>query len=445
MATLLKVMVVDDTITYRMIMKKVAESIPGVQVTATASNGRLALDKIASQVASRDPERPDVVLLDVEMPVMDGLSSLKEIGKRFPQVTVIMVSGLSRSNANIVLECLNAGALDFITKPIESNVDRAKAALRQDLEPILSVIIKGMDDDGVKGAGSVGDEGGSGGDKPDKSPDKSPDKFRTSEGQGVSPVKERKEEGIKGRIPAPVRSFGAVLPRVAGVVPAVPRVPVAKPAVARGVVAKGPQGPQGGGPPEGAPDLVLVGSSTGGPAALTRLLGRIGGVLPVPMLIVQHMPPIFTASLAAQLSRTSGLDVREAQDGQLVEPGGVVIAQGGRHMTVISENRQLRVVLNDGPKVNECRPAVDVLFMSAMAGFSGRILAVVLTGMGRDGANGVDALKRSGRTLCITQDQKTCVVYGMPRSVDEKGLSDLSLPLDDIGPKIAELCGIVGR
>ncbi|MBF0127772.1 MAG: response regulator, partial [Magnetococcales bacterium] len=140
MAGSLNAMVVDDTITYRMIMKKVAESIPGISVTSTVSNGKLALDKLGEQIARNDPERPDIVLLDVEMPVMDGITTLKEIRKRYPQLTVVMVSALSRSNANIILECLNAGALDFVTKPLETNVERAKAALRKDLEPILALL-----------------------------------------------------------------------------------------------------------------------------------------------------------------------------------------------------------------------------------------------------------------------------------------------------------------
>ncbi|MBF0138710.1 MAG: chemotaxis-specific protein-glutamate methyltransferase CheB [Magnetococcales bacterium] len=409
----LKVMVVDDTITYRMIMKKVAESIPGIQVMATLSNGKLALDKITSLFAAKDPTCPDVVLLDVEMPVMDGLTSLREIAKRFPGLTVIMVSGLSRSNANIIMECLNAGALDFITKPMESNVDRAKDALRKDLEPILSVIIKERGDGGDGSGAAVAE--GERAEKP---------AISVSEAGTVSVVAPPRVQGVKSGMPAPAR---------------VPPPMVAKPPAVR--IKPSGHGQQVKGAAHDAPGLILVGSSTGGPAALTRLLARIGCKLPVPMLIVQHMPPVFTASLAAQLSRTSGLDVREAKDDQALEPGDVIVAQGGRHMTLVEENRKLKIMLNDGPKVNECRPAVDVLFMSAVACFSGRILAVVLTGMGRDGANGVDALKRMGRTFCITQDQKTCVVYGMPRSVDEKGLSDLSLPLDEIGPKIAEMCG----
>ncbi|OSM06282.1 hypothetical protein MAIT1_01269 [Magnetofaba australis IT-1] len=163
--------------------------------------------------------------------------------------------------------------------------------------------------------------------------------------------------------------------------------------------------------------------------------------LSIPTLIVQHMPPVFTASLAAQLTRSSGIEVREAEEGMILEPGSITLAQGGKHMTVRANGRQLVVNLNEGPKVNECRPAVDVLFMSVVAAFPGQTLSVILTGMGRDGANGVDALKRANKTYCITQDKESCVVYGMPRSVEEMGLSDEPIPLDRIGQRIQEICG----
>lgn len=402
MASLLRVMVVDDTITYRMIMKKVAESIPGIQVVATASNGKLALDKLANQTARDASDQPDVVLLDVEMPVMDGLTSLKGIKEKYPHIAVVMVSALSRSNANIVMECLNAGALDFVTKPLESNVERAKSALRRDLEPILSIIVQ-------------------------ENRQTAPSAVATTESTvksgSVVEVPVQKKPAFKPLPPLPVKTKPDGVPPKA-------QIPAAmRPSVAT-------QSPV----TSTRPDLVLIGSSTGGPAALTKVLGGLRKGLLVPILIVQHMPPVFTASLAAQLSRTSGLPVSEAQDGLEILPGTVTIAQGGRHMTVQHEQKSLKVLLNDGPKVNECRPAVDVLFMSVMAGFKGKVLAVVLTGMGRDGANGVDALKRAGQTFCITQDKGSCVVYGMPRSVDEKGLSDLSLPLEEIGPKISDLC-----
>ncbi|MBF0285059.1 MAG: chemotaxis-specific protein-glutamate methyltransferase CheB [Magnetococcales bacterium] len=385
MSVALKVMVVDDTITYRMIVKMVAESIPGVQVTASTSNGKLAIAKLATM--SLD-ERPHAVLLDVEMPEMDGLTALQEIRRQYPDLQVVMVSGASRSNANIVMECLNAGALDFVIKPLESDAHKAKEALRRDLEPILAVV------------------------------------RQKSQRQGPGPA-------------APASRFGAPPPPAAALHPRrhgveTPPLTAAAPAPPPRRRAAGPGGP---------PDLLLIGSSTGGPAALTTVLASLGGRLNVPALIVQHMPPVFTASLAQQLTRSSGLTVREAQAGMTAAPGEVILAQGGHHMTMRRHGAALTVELNDGPKVNECRPAVDVLFMSVATQWEGTILSVILTGMGRDGAKGVEALKKIGKNVyCLTQDKESCVVYGMPRAVDELGMSDESLPLDQIGPRILELC-----
>jgi two-component system chemotaxis response regulator CheB len=368
----LRVIVVDDTIVYRMIMKSVAEMIPGVEVVASASNGLTALDKIAR-------DRPDVVLLDVEMPVMDGLTALQRITREYPDVTVIMVSGVSRSNASIVMECLGAGAMDFVTKPLEQNPDKARDALRIDLEPIFSV------------------------------------------------VRQKKQRALEGGA-TPAAPVTRMVPRRSEAVPTrvVPQAQVSPPVRSPAVV---------------CPRLVLIGSSTGGPAALTSLMASIVRPLPVPVLIVQHMPPLFTTSLAHQLDRVSCMDVREAEDGMGIRPGLVVLAAGGRHMVVRPAGERLEIGLHDGPKVNECRPAVDVLFASVAALDNMPVLAVVLTGMGRDGANGVGGLRQSGATYCITQSRDSCVVYGMPRSVEELGLSDESLPIEQIGPRIMEICG----
>lgn len=400
----LKIMVVDDTVTYRMITKKVAESIAGVQVMATVSNGKLAFDRL---VSARAADLPDVVFLDVEMPVLDGISTLKKIRAAFPKISVVMVSALSRSNANIIVDCLNAGALDFVTKPLESHAERAKEALRKDLEPILSLVLQKKQQD-------VGAP-------PESVPSASAQ--LASRFPAAGRVNRRKTPDVKATPASTDRRQVPQKPTLR----AVEQHPQAQPSPVR--------------MPTSRPDLVLIGSSTGGPAALTGILRGLGGKsLPVPTLIVQHMPPIFTASLAMQLTRASGLVVQEATDEQTLGPGRIVLAKGGQHLTVRRKENLLMTCLTDGPKVNECRPAVDVLFMSVMTEFSGHVLAIILTGMGRDGTNGVDALKRAGKTYCITQEQHSCVVYGMPRSVDERGLSDLSLPLEQIGPKITEIC-----
>jgi two-component system chemotaxis response regulator CheB len=185
-------------------------------------------------------------------------------------------------------------------------------------------------------------------------------------------------------------------------------------------------------------DIALIGVSTGGPNALREVIAELPADYPIPILVVQHMPPLFTASLAKNLAKDAALDVREAQDEEAVKPGAVLIAPGGRHMTVRSGAEGLRIGLNDSPPVHSCKPAVDVLFRSVGAVVKGGVLAVILTGMGEDGTAGVMTLKRKG-CFCITQSEETCVVYGMPRSVVERGLSDEVAALGSIAGRMTEL------
>jgi len=193
-------------------------------------------------------------------------------------------------------------------------------------------------------------------------------------------------------------------------------------------------------PAPGRIDVVGIGVSTGGPNALAELIPRLPADLPVPILLVQHMPPVFTASLAEHLDQKSGLSVREARDGEQVLPGRVYIAPGGRHMVVrrLPDAEHPIVGLNENPPENSCRPSVDVLFRSMAAQYDGNMLAVVMTGMGNDGCEGVRAMKRRG-CLCLTQSEASCIVYGMPLSVDEAGLSDEQVPLDRLADRIVHL------
>ncbi|MBF0444874.1 MAG: chemotaxis-specific protein-glutamate methyltransferase CheB [Magnetococcales bacterium] len=359
----LSVLVVDDTTVYRMILRTIVESIPGVELGGFAANGSLALQKMA-----RLPV--DVILLDVEMPVMDGLTTLKHLAEKYPDVTVIMVSGVSHSNANIIVECLSAGALDFITKPLGNDIEHAKKELLDGLTPIFEMLIQK--------SGSPG-----------------------------KTVKIGKSVETARRVTPP---------------PAIAK----KPLPSKNINFR--------------PELVLIGSSTGGPIALDKVLSGFSRKPTIPVLVVQHMPPLFTASLAIQLSKKTGIQVQEGSDGQKIKPGGVILAAGGQHMTVKKIASGMVVKLTDGPKINGCRPAVDMLFMSVAAALPKSILTVILTGMGKDGANGVKALKSSIKTYCITQNKASCVVYGMPRATDELGLSDESIHLDLIGKRISELC-----
>jgi two-component system chemotaxis response regulator CheB len=197
-------------------------------------------------------------------------------------------------------------------------------------------------------------------------------------------------------------------------------------------------------PVPGRIDIVAIGVSTGGPNALAELIPHLPADLPVPVLLVQHMPPLFTASLAEHLDQRSPLSVREARDGEPVLPGCVYIAPGGKHMVVRRlPDREGGVAnpiigLNENPPENSCRPSVDVLFRSLAAQYEGNMLAVVMTGMGNDGCEGVRAMKRRG-CLCLTQSEASCIVYGMPLSVDEAGLSDEQVPLDRLAGRITHL------
>ena len=399
---LLKVLVVDDTTTYRMIVRRSAESIAGVEVVDFAANGRIALDKLGRMAV-------DVVLLDVEMPEMDGLTTLQHITKLYPHIAVVMVSGASHANANIVVECLNSGAFDFVTKPLESDIDQSKEALVASLKPILSVLAKR----GKRLATKTH--------KTASAPRR--EAARLSESPPTW-----KSISVVGQPPdSPPTAPTRATPTSRNKDQPTTHRRTGQDRVSRVVWNK-------------KPALLLIGASTGGPAALTQVLSNIQPALSIPALIVQHMPPMFTTSLAAQLSRSTSHSVREAEHNQEIKAGKILLAPGGRHLSVKKLGGVLRTVLHDGPKVNGCRPSVDVLFLSVMASFSEPILAIILTGMGTDGANGVKGLKQLHKSYCITQSRDSCVVYGMPRTVVEMGLSDASVSLVQMGTIISELC-----
>ena len=369
----LRVLIVDDTVVYRRILSEVVESLGDAVLVGTAPHGRLALAKLEQTPA-------DLVLLDVEMPEMDGLQTLHEIRRRYPATSVVMVSGTNMSSAEITMRCLEQGALDFLHKPEAADAEASRNELKEKLRPLLRHV-----------------------------------QTRVNLHQGTA-----------------ARAGLAAVPARPGPVP-VPAAPA--PAPARAIR------------PAPAPariDIVAIGVSTGGPNALTELIPNLPADLAVPVLLVQHMPPMFTASLAEHLDQRSQLSVREARDGEPVLPGCVYIAPGGKHMVV----RRLPdreggastpiIGLNENPPENSCRPSVDVLFRSLAAQYEGNLLAVVMTGMGSDGCEGVRAMKRRG-CLCLTQSEASCIVYGMPLAVDEAGLSDEQVPLDRLAPRIAQL------
>jgi two-component system chemotaxis response regulator CheB len=336
-------MLVDDSALIRRLTSAALRSDPGVVVANTAENGKAALEII-------ERDRPDIVLLDVEMPVMDGLTTLRNIKRRWPKLPVLMFSTLTAHGARITIEALAAGADDYVTKPSGTgNPAAALERVRSEVLPKMKAICRPK------------------------------------------------------RIAAPV--LPAMRPRVAAA-------------------------PSGG----GGVDVLAIGTSTGGPNALIALLGGLA-TLPVPVLIVQHMPPSFTAMLAERLDRSCTMPVTEASTPTRVVPGHVYLAVGGRHLQVERRDGGVWAVQTDAAPENSCRPAVDVLFRSVAEVYANRVLGVVLTGMGSDGCVGSEAIVRRGGTV-LAQDEESSVVWGMPGSVARAGLAERILPIDKISAEI---------
>jgi two-component system chemotaxis response regulator CheB len=358
----IKVLIVDDTVMYRKIVAHVVEQIEGAVVAGVSSNGELALSKMESA-------NPDLVLLDVEMPVMDGLQTLKKIKEIKPDIGVIMVSGSSEHAAAHTIKALEYGAIDFVGKPEEKDPQSSIQALLKSLEPLIRIFIERRN------------------------------KSNRRPAQRVQSVINTYSD---------VRKVAEVL------------TPKQE--------------------PPSKIDLVTIGISTGGPNALAQVIPALPGNLNVPIVCVQHMPPMFTASLAESLNKKADFTVKEGANGELIEPGVMYIAPGGHHM-IVRKNKagQISVGINDNPKENNCRPAVDVLLRSVAAHFDAKnVLSIIMTGMGEDGCKGVRALKRNG-AYSITQTADSCVVYGMPRAVDEAQLTDESIPLGRIAQRISTL------
>lgn len=344
---MLSVLIVDDTIVYRSILRGVIDAVPGCSVAATAANGADALECLKRGGI-------DVVLLDVEMPVMNGLDTLRHIRQQYPGVKTIMVSAANRSAADITIRALELGALDFIPKPETSDPAASKLFLVDALQRVLAT---------------------------------------------CAPA-------ARERAPAAALAVAAPTARRAS---------------------------------GGRVEMVVIGVSTGGPVALSQLIPSLPGDLGVPVAVVQHMPPVFTESLARSLDRQASLCVSEGQEGQVVRANEVYIAPGGKHMLLRRGlNGEVSLGLNENPPESNCRPAADVLFRSAAALYGAQALCVVMTGMGSDGREGARAMRRQG-SLVVTQDEATCVVYGMPRAVVEAGLSDEVVPLGQLAARITAL------
>jgi two-component system, chemotaxis family, protein-glutamate methylesterase/glutaminase len=345
----IRVMIVDDSTVVRRLLSESLSGDPGLEIAATAPNGRIALAKIP-QV------NPDLITLDMEMPEMDGLATLRALRQSYPRLPVIMFSTLTRRGAVSTFEALSLGASDYVTKPANvGSVMAATQSIREQLIPKIKALCPWF---------------------------------------------------------APQADL-----------PPTPRKPL------RGATAHTPSRDRN------RVDVVAIGVSTGGPNALAELFTQLPADLPVPMVIVQHMPPLFTKQLAERLDQKSPLHVREASPGEPLAPGSVWIAPGQYHLQLERKGHEVLVQTNQLPPENSCRPAVDVLFRSVAGVFGPHALAVVMTGMGQDGLRGCQAVHDAGGTIFI-QDEATSVVWGMPGAVARAELDDAVFPLHKLANEI---------
>ncbi|WP_227424206.1 protein-glutamate methylesterase/protein-glutamine glutaminase [Pengzhenrongella sicca] len=378
----IRVLVVDDSVVVRRLVADALAGDPQIDVVATAANGQIGLSKV-------EQLQPDLVTMDIEMPVMNGIEAVRALRKRGDRLPIIMFSTLTERGASATFDALAAGATDYVTKP--ANVGSVTEALKNvadQLIPRIKALVPHP---------------------------------------GLGPTPTTRPFGaarLGAQATATDRATAFTADRQAA-----PRGAAAATSSATVRLATRPDGPAR------PVRVVILGSSTGGPEALSRVFSAITTPLPVPLVLVQHMPPLFTKQLANRLDRLGASTVIESAGDEELLPGHVYIAPGDAHLELRASARGARTLLSNGPAVNFCRPAVDVLFRSAVSVYGGGILAVVLTGMGADGRTGAEAVVGAGGTVMV-QDEASSVVWGMPGAVAMAGFAHRVLPLDQIGATI---------
>lgn len=363
----IRILAVDDSLVVRSLLSRLIDAEPDLELASTASDGKRGVEKVLSV-------KPDVVILDVEMPIMTGVEALVEIRKLDPDLPVIMFSNLTKTGAATTLEALSLGAKDYAPKP-QGTEDAAASfqQIRTDLFP----------------------------------------KIRQAHQIRRMKTKRRSEwaPDTNGKAPTPARreTDRSTAPTIRSVQSTAPA------------------------------EVIVVGASTGGPVALEAVLRAIATPLPVPIVVVQHMPAVFTKALADRLDSKVASTVVEAESGMRLEAGICYIAAGGKHLTLKRHaEHDVRIALDEGPPVNGCRPSVEPLFSSAAELYGERLAAVVLTGVGKDGLSGATVIAENGSTL-IVQDEATSVVWGMPGVIAEAGCATDVLPIQEIGSAISRL------
>ena len=358
-APAVRVMVCDDSVVIRSAVTRILEADPNIRVVARAENGRAALDALKLHDI-------DVVVLDIEMPVMDGLTALPLMLAADPSLRVIMASTLTLRGADVAMRALRLGAADYVPKPSALQITGDTR-----FGPELIEKVRGL-------------------------------------------AKLRRGARALG-VPAPV-----------------PTDPVPTDVAPPLRTSR---------PPRHMPCLLAIGSSTGGPNALFALVQSLPPRLPVPVVMTQHMPATFTPILANHITRLGGMPCAEAQDGAPLRPGEILLAPGDRHLLIQRENGVLVARLSDAPQEHFCRPSVNPMLRSACEALDGRVLVVMLTGMGNDGLEGTRLVVEHGGAA-LAQDEASSVVWGMPGAIAREGLAYAILPLAKIGPKIMAMLGV---
>lgn len=341
---MINVLVVDDSGFFRRRLTEIFSADSDIKVVGTATNGQEAIEQVAKL-------RPHVVTMDIEMPVMDGITAVKRIMAATP-TPIMMFSSLTSEGAKATFDALEAGAADYLPKRLEDIATDRQAAVH-----LLITRVRALANKPVKTVSTTA--------------------LR-------EPVQVMTARGTPGRY-----------------------------------------------------KIVLIGASTGGPVALQQVLMALPQNFPLPILLVQHMPATFTGPFAQRLAQMCKVSVKEAADGDVLTPGQALLAPGGKQMLLESRAGQTVVRIRESEPSLHYRPSVDVTFRSASTVFPGKALALVLTGMGADGREGARMLKQGG-SIVWAQDEKTCVVYGMPAAIAEAGLADQVLPLPSIGPELAQ-------
>ena len=361
----LRLLIVDDSAVYRQALKAIVEGISGVQCIGVACDGKEALEKISS-------DKPDVVTLDMEMPVMSGMDVIKAVIERKLKSRLIIVSACSQSGAEATIKALNLGAYDFITKPNRLGGNGAKDELCRQLIEKLSILGCGFKRPLTK-------------------------TVQSTESSHLS------REGNQAAKPSMLaRSDSAHIATLSPVL---------------------------------LPKAIVMGSSTGGPKALLKLFSGLQSKLDMPVFIVQHMPPMFTQTLAKSIDEISLVSVKEAEDGEKPLPNHAYIAPGGRQMKLIKGSTGVEIKITDDEPNNFCKPSVDYFFSSVADIYESRVLGIILSGMGEDGSAGLRRMKQHGIKV-LGQDEESCVVYGMPRVAQELGLVDEQVSIDNMASTI---------